>query len=261
MNSYCNFVIVGAGNLGTRISIALKDTGHTALQIINPNKEKARILSEKVGGSYGVDIEINNKADIVFIATNDDSIPDVVKKYKNKDLLFVHLSGSTSMSVFNPDMENYGVFYPLQSFTADVDLDFKNIPILLEASSAANYKILESIACSISEKVFKMDSDKRLKCHLGAIIAANFSNHFIALGEKYLKENELPVEILHPLLDEMISKIKKHGAEKAMTGPARRNDLISIQKHIEILKDKPDLQKIYTFVSDNIINFYRKSNS
>lgn len=261
MNSYYNFVIVGAGNLGTRLSVALKNTGHTALQIINRNQDKARILSEKVGASYGVNIEIDDKADIVFIATNDDSIPDVVKKNKNKNFLFVHLSGSTSMSVFNPDMENYGVFYPLQSFTADVDLDFKNIPILLEASSTANYMILENIACSISEKIFKMDSDTRLKCHLGAIIAANFSNHFITLGEKYLKGNEIPVEILYPLLDEMISKIKKHGAEKAMTGPARRKDIVSIQKHIEILNDEPDLQKLYTFVSDSIINFYHKSNS
>ena len=155
---------------------------------------------------------------------------------------------------------NYGVFYPLQSFTADVDIKFNNIPILLEASSVANYKILKDIAYSISEKVFEMDSDTRLKCHLGAIIAANFSNHFIALGENFLKENGLPVEILHPLLDEMISKIRKHGAEKAMTGPARRNDIVSIQKHIEILKDKPELQKLYTFVSDSIINYYRKSN-
>ncbi len=75
-----------------------------------------------------------------------------------------------------------------------------------------------------------------------------------------LEEAELPKDIMHPLLDEVFAKIKMHGAEKAQTGPARRQDMITLEKHKEILNNKPSLQKLYTFVSDSIINFYSKDN-
>lgn len=260
MASNYNFVVIGAGNLGTRLSIALSEAGHTALQIINRSETKGLLLAEKLGAEYSSDLNIHKEADIVFIATNDDSIPAIIPDLSSYNCLFVHVSGSTAISVFESFVDNFGVFYPLQSFTSDVEVDFKNIPILIEASDSKNFNILHDIANTVSDKVFPIDSDTRLKCHLAAIIAANFSNHFIALGEQMLEETELPKDIMHPLLDEMFSKIKRHGAEKAQTGPARRQDMITLEKHKEILNNTPSLQKLYTFVSDSIINFYSKGN-
>ena len=260
MVSNYNFVVIGAGNLGTRLSIALSEVGHRALQIINRSKEKGVLLAQKLGAEYSSDLSIPKSADIVFIATNDDSIPEIIPKLATCDSLIVHVSGSTSISVFESYSKNFGVFYPLQSFTSDVEVNFKKIPFLIEASNAQNFSILNDIANSLSDKVFSLDSDTRLKCHLAAIIAANFSNHFISLGEQMLDEIELPKDIIHPLLDEMFTKIKMHGAEKAQTGPARRQDLITLEKHKEILNDNPSLQNLYTFVSDSIINFYPKAN-
>ena len=261
MVSNYNFVVIGAGNLGTRLSIALSEVGHRALQIINRSKEKGVSLAQKLGAEYSSDLIISKSADIVFIATNDDSIPEIIPKLSTCDSLIVHVSGSTPISIFESHVKNFGVFYPLQSFTSDVEVDFKKIPFLIEASNSQNFNILNNIANSLSDKVFSLDSDTRLKCHLAAIIAANFSNHFIALGEQMLEETNLPKDIIHPLMDEMFMKIKMHGAEKAQTGPARRLDMITLEKHKEILNNNPSLQNLYTFVSDSIINFYSKDNS
>ncbi len=261
MNSNYKFVVIGAGNLGTRMSIALDSVGHKALQNINRSEEKGKMLAEKLGAAFYHEVNIHKDADIVFIATNDDSIPGIISEISTFDGLIVHVSGSTPISVFESYVRNYGVFYPLQSFTADVEVDFKNIPLLIEASDPVNLAILNQTANSISENVFVMDSDTRLKCHLAAVIAANFSNHFIALGEAMLKEANLPKDIIHPLIDEMFLKIRKYGAYKAQTGPARRNDIVILEKHKEALKNKPGLQNLYTFVSDSIINSYRKPNS
>ena len=261
MNSNYKFVVIGAGNFGTRLSIALTEVGHRALQIINRTEEKGKCLAEKLGAIFTSELDIHKDADIVFIATNDDSIPTIIPAISSCNCLVVHVSGSTPISVFEPYLKNYGIFYPLQSFTADVEVNFKNIPLLIEASDPVNLAILNQTANSLSEKVFVMDSDTRLKCHLAAVIAANFSNHFIALGEAMLQEANLPKDIIHPLLDEMFVKIRKYGAEKAQTGPARRNDIEILEKHKEVLKNKPSLQNLYTFVSDSIINSYRNPNS
>ncbi|MCF8380637.1 MAG: DUF2520 domain-containing protein [Bacteroidales bacterium] len=261
MDIHYNFVVIGAGNLGTRLSLALKKAGHTPLHIISRDQKKAGRLADKLGASYGSELNIDKKADIVFITVNDDSIPKIVKALPKSNALYVHSSGSTALSVFDSFHENYGVFYPLQSFTADVKINFRKIPILLETTSNENYYKLENIANSISDNVLIMDSETRLKSHVGAIIAANLGNHIICLGENYLVRNNIPVEIIHPLLDEMVRKIKELGAKNAQTGPARRKDMGSIKKHIELLKDDTDLQKMYTFVSNSIVNFYSDSNS
>ena len=257
MKEAYNFVIIGSGNLGTRLSIALIKSGHKAIQIISRNRTKARLLSDQLGASFGTELKIDDRADLVFIATGDDSIPLIASEMPNNDMLYIHLSGSTPITVFNKNQKNYGVLYPLMSFTAEREIDFSDIPILLEASSPDNYRKLKIIADSISNNVMEMNSEARLKCHIGAIIAANFSNHFICLGERYLKENNLPSDILHPLLDEMLSKIKAIGAEKSQTGPARRNDMGSVKKHIALLENDPHLQKMYKFVSESIVNFYK----
>lgn len=257
MNEAYNFVMIGSGNLGTCLSMALIGTGHNALQIISRNITTAKLLADRVGASYGSELQIDDRADLVFIATNDDSIPMIASKMKSDDKLYVHLSGSTPISVFKKDQKNFGVLYPLMSFTADREIDFRLTPILLEASNADSLSKLRGIAESISNKVIEMNSEERIKCHMGAIIAANFSNHLISLGERYLKENNLPAEILHPLLDEMLSKIKAIGAENAQTGPARRKDQGSINKHIALLENDPHLQKMYKFVSESINNFYK----
>jgi len=198
MNEAYNFVMIGSGNLGTCLSMALINSGHHALQIISRNKTTAKLLSDRVGASSGTELQIDDRADLVFIAANDDSIPLIASKMSSDDKLYIHLSGSTPISVFNKNQKNYGVLYPLMSFTAEREIDFSHTPILLEASGPDSLRNLKSVADSISNNVIEMSSEERLKCHMGAIIAANFSNHLISLGERYLKENNLPADILHP---------------------------------------------------------------
>jgi len=48
--------------------------------------------------------------------------------------------------VFKGFSENYGVFYPLQTFTSDRDIDFSNIPICVESSNEKNKILLEKKA-------------------------------------------------------------------------------------------------------------------
>jgi hypothetical protein len=73
------------------------------------------------------------------------------------------------------------------------------------------------------------------------------------IASKMLEEKEIPFEYLKPLIEETLLKAFELGPLNAQTGPAIRNNNDVMQKHFEMLADKPDWQKIYTFVSESII--------
>ena len=156
------------------------------------------------------------------------------------------------MSVFKGFSKNYGVLYPVQTFTMDRIISLENVPVCIEGNNPENNEILEYIGLSISGKVMKMDSDKRKILHLSAVFACNFSNHMYALAEKLLKENDMDFELLKPLILETANKIEYHSPVAGQTGPAVRGDTEIIQDHIGLLANSPELQKIYTFVSNSI---------
>ena len=75
-----------------------------------------------------------------------------------------------------------------------------------------------------------------------------------SIAEKLLKEQDIDFDILIPLINETVDKIQKKSPNKVQTGPAIRNDEEVLNKHSELLKEQPDLQKIYSIVSENIKN-------
>ena len=250
------FAIIGAGNLGTRLSIALQQSGKIPCLVINRSPEKGLGLASKLNCRFSTELKIPGSCDYVFICTPDDTIPVIVNQLQGIKQTVLHCSGSTGMNIFNSKIKNHGVFYPLQTFTSDAIIDFKKVPVLLEGSDPSVLENLKLMAGLVTDNVMVADSDKRLKAHIAAVFAANFSNHFVYIAENILKDSGLEFNILYPLLKEMLVKIEKYGAYYSQTGPARRNDRTILDKHLKELEYDPSLQKLYTFVSDRISETY-----
>ena len=261
-NTALSFVIIGAGNVGTQLTRMLFSVGIQPVQIINRSISKARHLAQETNcRDFSSDYDINHKADFILVTVNDDSLPEVLDKINPGKIPVFHCSGSTPLSIFPVEFFHYGVLYPLQTFTLNRDPDFKNIPFLLEASDGKTISLLKRISSSISNEVLEMNSPDRLKYHIAAVFACNFTNHFLTLASDYLQKNDLPDSILHPLIKETFMKFIERGELNVQTGPAVREDRKTLQKHEEVLKNDPEFQKIYTFVSDNIIKYNKSQES
>ena len=113
------------------------------------------------------------------------------------------------------------------------------------------------MAGSISKHVYKFNSEERKRLHLAGIIANNFSNHMYHLAEEILLESGMDFNLLKPLIQETASKVMEINPALAQTGPASRNDEQVLQEHADLLKDHPELQKLYTFVSGSIKNHFK----
>ena len=188
--------------------------------------------------------ELKSDADLYIISLKDTAFVQLIGdicKDKNSNALFVHTAGSIPMSIWEGYTNNYGVFYPLQTFSKLREVDFKEIPFFIEASSTENCNLLKEIAHTISDKVYDATSEQRKSLHLAAVFTCNFTNHMYAIAAELLEKYNLPFETMLPLIDETARKVHELTPRQAQTGPAIRYDEQVINNHLQMLHD--DVQK------------------
>jgi predicted short-subunit dehydrogenase-like oxidoreductase (DUF2520 family) len=249
-----NIVLVGAGNVATHLGIALKKLGYRIIQVFSRTVGSARELSGKLESGYITKLtELDYSADLYLFCLKDDVLLDVLKQTLFTNQILVHTSGSLPLNIFKDFGFHFGVIYPVQTFIKERNLDLTNVPFCIEANTPYAENILKCLASELSQKVEVVDSEKRKIIHLAAIFACNFTNHMYLLADRLMRENGLDFDLLKPLIQETAAKIMEIDPETAQTGPAKRGDNQIIEDHVQLLKDSPGMQKIYTFVSDSIL--------
>lgn len=245
-------VFIGAGNLATRVSLALKEAGEVIVQVYSHTENSARTLGEKIGCSYTTDLKkIYPDADLYIFSVKDSVLPEVIAGIPSNDALWVHTAGSISREVFAGKQVRYGVFYPLQTFSKEREVDFSVIPFFVEANRRDDAPLLQNLAGKLSKNVRETSLEERRQIHLAAVFACNFTNHMYAIAAELLEKEQLPFDLLIPLIDETAAKIHEMPPLQAQTGPAVRYDRNVIGKHLDMLQNKT-LKTLYTELSQNI---------
>lgn len=249
-----NIVIIGSGNLATQLSLALKDAGMDIVQVYSRTEEHARQLADKLGCSFSDSIEaIRRDADVYILSIKDDAISEVAATIctERPDSLFIHTAGSVPMSVFTPFTKCYGVLYPMQTFSKNRKVDFRPIPCFIEASDAQALAMIRSLAESIADNVIQVDSERRKKLHLAAVLACNLTNHCYRLAERVLEEEQLDFRLFLPLIEETARKVQYLSPREAQTGPMVRYDTGIMDMQLSLLPDERTRQ-IYRLMAESI---------
>lgn len=255
MISFENIAIIGSGNVAYTYANVMKNNGINLKYIFVRNQDKISEVESKFGVKAICDYETLFSCDLIIIAVKDDAIEEVALRLKNYKGVLVHTSGTQNSTILQI-VENYGIIYPLQTLTKDYDIDFKSVPVLVNASSSAVMAKLRLLAEKMSDVVIECSDEDRRYIHMNAVYVSNFVNVMLQIGEKLLKEKSLDISILEPLVRETVNKAFSMGAEKALTGPARRGDYETINKHLHLLKDYKEEKEIYKLLTNYIINKY-----
>ena len=250
--------LVGAGNLATQLGKALKMAGVSISQVYSRTEKSASELANLLECPFTTSLSSLIMCDLVIVSVKDDALEDVLSQLK-RTAVVVHTSGSIPMEIFEGHFEQFGVFYPLQTFSKQRDVDFSTIPICIESSSPELLEELTQLGNQLSNTVEHINSEKRKTLHLAAVFTCNFVNHFYQIGNALLEEQELNFDLLKPLIQETAQKVMHLDPIDAQTGPAVRFDETIINKHLNLLSDKPELKKIYNFVSENIYQTKNRS--
>lgn len=247
-------IMLGSGNVATHLGKAFVDAGHTVLQVWSRDLANAKRLADTLSAQAVDQIDqLNVSADLYVLSVVDDAIIPVLEKLIAIKRPVVHTSGSTPMQVIAPYAQAYGVFYPLQTFSKEIPLKLNNTPILIEASDERTMNALKELASSISTKVQVCNSEQRITLHIAGVFACNFTNHLYAIAQQLLKDNQLDFELIRPLILETVQKVQTNLPSQVQTGPAVREDQLTLERHFEQLAKQPDLLRIYMLLSKNII--------
>lgn len=245
-------VFIGSGNVATHLAIAAKQKGHCILQVYSRSAENARLLAEKVNASYSDTLsQINSSADIYIFSIKDDALGQVLAEMPITKGFWIHTAGSVSINIFRPYHDRYGVLYPLQTFSKKREIDFEKIPLFIEANDSKVCEQLQEFACGLSPIVHYIESEKRRYMHLAAVFACNFVNHMYAIAAQLLEKNQIPFDMLLPLIDETAAKIHQMHPREAQTGPAIRFDEQVMNRHIDLIDD-PCIKELYLLISQSI---------
>ena len=250
-----NIVCIGSGNIATHLSKAFFSLGHHISQIYSHTSANAKALAEVVmADSFTDNIhDLLVSADLYIIAVSDKALQQIVENLPNKlQGLVVHTSGATDINVLDK-FENYGVIYPPQSINKNIETDLAKIPFCIEANSEKNLDRLLGIMEEISSHNLPCSSHQRLALHISAVLVNNFTNSLYQIAYDILAEQNLSFDLLKPIISETAEKIKNHIPKDVQTGPAIRNDQITINKHLQFLSNSKDISKIYQDLTEFII--------
>jgi predicted short-subunit dehydrogenase-like oxidoreductase (DUF2520 family) len=250
-----SIVILGTGNVAKHLFDAfLVQSDIEIVQVYGRNKNSLSHFKNEVNSTS--EISKLKPADVYILAISDDAIAKVSKRFMETKGILVHTSGSVPLKSLS-GKNRRGVFYPLQTFSADRSVDFKSVPICIEAENATDYDLLKKLASTLSETVIQIDSNKRKALHLSAVFVNNFTNHMYYSAQEICVQNAVPFNLLLPLITETAAKIEDLTPFEAQTGPAMRNDKGSLKKHLALLKAKKH-KKIYSLLSKSIRKTYEK---
>ena len=217
---------------------------------------EARALSDATAiPSCHLLADIDAEADLYLLAVSDEAIVPVARALYQlglKDKLLIHTSGATPAAVLRPFSRRFGVFYPLQTFSRERAIDFSKIPICIQANRTDDETRLLRLGQRLSRSVHRIDDRQRAVLHVAAVFANNFSNHLFEISAQVLEREDLPFDLLRPLIEETAAKVQTQRPADMQTGPAIRGDRTTIERHLDFLDDQPRLRALYRSLTELI---------
>jgi predicted short-subunit dehydrogenase-like oxidoreductase (DUF2520 family) len=250
--------ILGSGNMAHFFAAKLLEHQHEINQVYSPSAGHGVLLAKHSNAKVIHNLKkLSPDADAYILALNDDALEDIARNISIGEKLLIHCAGSAPLNILKPSSLNRAVIWPVYSINKNNIPQRNDIPVLLEANNSGSLKMAKEIASALSSKVWVADYQQRRKLHLAAVMSNNFINHLLTLSKEIVSEQNLPFDILVPILEQTFDNAMRLSPEQNQTGPAIRHDEHTIQSHLLLLENHPEIQKIYQTMTSAIQQFYK----
>ena len=248
--------LFGAGRVASQLGPALTAAGHQVAFVWSRTTPAATALAAQLPGTHVLASLAAPlpPADVYLLAVPDAAVgPLLAATAWPSGALVAHLAGALPLAVFatQPAVRG-GVFYPLQTFSPGRAITWATVPLCIEATDAPAEGMLLRLAESISQHVLQLSSAQRLKLHVAAVFANNFTNHLLGISDVLLAEAGLPPSLLTPLVRETVDKALVNPPFAVQTGPATRHDAPTLAAHQAALAAHPAWQALYVQLTASI---------
>lgn len=249
----------GAGRVASSLCRKLYQCGNNIDLIVSETGNSCRSLADSCKARWSIQPDFPETTSVIIVSVPDHRLKSVLYTLKcSSETLVVHTAGSFGLGVFPDHIVKRGVFYPLQTFSYNRQIAFRNLPFLIESADDSTYLTLKKLVESMGSTAYASDEGNRKMLHVAAVFTCNFTNHMLTIGKELSERAGFSYEIMKPLIIETISKAAENGPEKSQTGPAVRNDLNTIEKHLDLLSFSPELKSLYIEMTKSIRDYHNK---
>jgi len=251
------FYIIGTGNTAWFMATRLHKAGHSCLGVYGRDTDHARQLASAVKApalAYVTDIQ--DDADCCILAITDHSIVEVAANFSFENTTLIHTAGSLSRMILEPFAQHAGVMWPIYSLIKGKLPQHREVPIVIKGSTDHAEELLKQLVASITDIHYTISWEQRQWLHLCAVLCNNFTNHMMAVSEQICNKQHIPFSLLYPIVSQTAERISQASPMKLQTGPARRGDELTIEKHMALLEQNPDWQELYRSITTSIDKMY-----
>ena len=245
-------VVVGSGNVAESLAQAVAEAeGLTLVQIFARNEGRGRRVAELAHTEWSNTLLA--EAELYLISVSDSAVESVAKSLQlPADAVVAHTAGCCPIDALAPHTHR-AVFYPFQTFSVGRKVDFSRGYIFLEGATDHALEVVQRVAHQLTQRVEMADSARRAVIHLSGVFACNFANAMYANAAEVLSEAGLPFDIVAPVIEETAKKVVEVLDPAAtQTGPARRGDIPTLERHRKMLAGSPRREEIYDKISEDI---------
>ena len=251
------FAVVGCGNVGTQYARMWIQAGHQLQHVHFRSMPLGTI--EWLGHSVeNIALqEIHQNADTILLAIPDDQIAAVAGSI-HTDAFIIQPSGTFDLHQLTHP--NNATWWAMYSIVKKASLDFEKIPFAVESTSEKAKEILQKLMEKVGAPMHNTNQTQRELAHLTAVLANNFTNALYQKALTLLNENQLSGELMLPIIAQTTARLTAFPDPTLQTGPARRGDYNTLNKHLELLREDPQWKLLYQTMSDIILqqNEHRK---
>jgi predicted short-subunit dehydrogenase-like oxidoreductase (DUF2520 family) len=207
--------IVGVGRAGSSFASALRRVGHDVRTF--HHDEAAKVSS----------------VDLVLLCVPDDALESISNEVPSADYVVAHVAGSRGLGELSKHTRR-GFLHPL-AVLSSTELGAERL--LSARFSVGGDELVVDLVHSLGGSVLRLPDEQRALYHATATVAAN---HLVALlghVEVLAEEAGLTLDDFLPLVEQALGDVRDVGASRALTGPASRADMATIDAHLEAIPE------------------------
>lgn len=209
-------------------------------------------------------------SDTLLITTPDNEIKAVWDCITSEQLagkVICHFSGSLSSHVFS-GIEAVGAtgcsIHPMFAFSDRFHSyqNFSSACLTMEGQKGA-LDIMQPLFEKWGHKVLIVKAEDKMKYHAAAALASNYMIGLFQVSLSLLREcgftEEDSRELLQPLVRNNVQAMLEKPLTEALTGPVERNDLQTVQGHLEVLHGE-NAEQVYRSIGKELVALAKQKN-
>jgi predicted short-subunit dehydrogenase-like oxidoreductase (DUF2520 family) len=253
--------IVGAGPVATALAGALRLGGVPVLGLWarRPPAARAAGAAAGVAAFSSAPPDILLEAEVVLLAVRDGAVPEVAQTLVGTGLVgkrhvMLHCAGAASarelLAGVADKVGGIGTLHPLQAIADGraAMRSLKGTVFGVEGSELARAKAHKLVG-ALGGVVLQLDSSQMASYHCAAALASNYLVSAIDAAAQVLAGAGVSptqaAQALLPLAEGALRNVAGKGTTDGLTGPVRRGDAATIQRHLDALQKRADIAQLY----------------